>query len=59
MKRCPETGDECIQRYSCEHTAKGRVVICMKANVRRWINQEPPFNHGAKDDCRTSTRNSH
>ena len=43
MDKCPETGDECYQRFSCEHSAKGNAIICMKANVRRWINEEPPF----------------
>lgn len=43
VKKCPEIGGECLQRYSCEHTKRGAVVICMKANVRRWINEEPPF----------------
>lgn len=48
-RRCPETGAECHQRYSCEHTKSGVAVICMKANVRRWINDEPPFGNNKSE----------
>jgi hypothetical protein len=42
-RQCPELDAPCDKRYSCEHTKRGKVIICMRANVRRWINEEPPF----------------